>query len=203
MPQYTINNIMKKTHEVIPFEGKWETAFAQPQRSGTWLIWGNSGNGKSEFAMQLAVELNKFGKVLFLSLEEGVEKTFKERLERCGATNLKNFLVVDTKENLTERLQKRKSADFIIIDSLQALQFDYHKYLELKNAFPTKLFVYISHCEGKTPSTRTGRAIMYDANMKIIVSGYVAQTKGRSIGKNGGKYVIWEEFVNNQLTIKN
>ena len=34
---------------------------------------------------------------------------------------------------------------------------------------------------------------MYDAKMKIFVSGYLATCKGRTIGPNGGRFIIWED----------
>jgi hypothetical protein len=34
---------------------------------------------------------------------------------------------------------------------------------------------------------------MFDAKMKIFVNGYLALCRGRTIGPNGGKFIIWEE----------
>lgn len=55
----------------IPFEGKWRDAFDLPERKGVWLIWGNSANGKTTFAMQLCKYLCQFGRVAYNSMEEG------------------------------------------------------------------------------------------------------------------------------------
>jgi len=197
----TAKNIAKKQHVLLPFEGDFEAAFSQPERTGTWLIWGQSGNGKSYFAMQLARELLKFGRVLYLSLEEGVSLSFKEKLQNSGMLNVNGFAIAtDDFEELKTRLKKRRSADFVIIDSLQHFGVDYRNYKKLKKEFPNKLFIFISHCDGAAPSGRTAKSIRYDADMKIFVSGYVATTQGRYIGNNGGNFVIWQKGVDT-LTI--
>mgnify|MGYP000320329112 CR=1 FL=1 len=49
---------MKK--ETLKLTGAWAEAFGEPERIGVWFIWGNSGNGKSSFVMQLCKELAKF-----------------------------------------------------------------------------------------------------------------------------------------------
>jgi putative protein kinase ArgK-like GTPase of G3E family len=59
---------MKK--ETLKLTGAWADAFGEPERIGVWFIWGNSGNGKSSFVMQLCKELAKFGRVAYDSLEE-------------------------------------------------------------------------------------------------------------------------------------
>ena len=48
----------------MDFKGRWLASFGVPERSGIWIIWGNSGNGKTRFAMQLAKYMTQFGKVV-------------------------------------------------------------------------------------------------------------------------------------------
>ena len=50
---------MKK--ETLKLTGAWADAFGEPERIGVWFIWGNSGNGKSSFVMQLCKELAAAG----------------------------------------------------------------------------------------------------------------------------------------------
>ena len=71
---------MKK--ETLKLTGAWADAFGEPERIGVWFIWGNSGNGKSSFVMQLCKELAKFGRVAYDSLEEGASLTMQNTLRR-------------------------------------------------------------------------------------------------------------------------
>lgn len=95
-------------------------------------------------------------------------------------------------DELSERLSQRKSADFVVIDSFQYTQMTYKAYLKFKEKHPNKLLIFISHADGKNPSGRSAKSVMYDASLKIWVEGYRAFSKGRFFG-SVGHYTIWEE----------
>ena len=63
-------DILAKKHKTFEFTGVFLAAFDRPSRVGTWFIWGNSGNGKNNFLLQLAKELSKFEKIYWWELEE-------------------------------------------------------------------------------------------------------------------------------------
>ena len=48
-----VREMLNMKYDTFPFEGKWRDAFDNPERKGVWLIWGNSSNGKTSFAMKL------------------------------------------------------------------------------------------------------------------------------------------------------
>ncbi len=192
----SITDVCRKEYKTFPFEGKWADAFSHPETTGTWFIWGNSGNGKSTFAMQLCGELCKYGKVLYNSLEEGVSLTFRNKLElmiKDGMLLKKMNIVCENMDKLSERLSKRRSADFVVIDSYQYSELNYKQYLEFKQKHSNKLIIFISHADGKRPSGRSAKSVMFDASLKIWIEGYKAFSKGRFIGSNGGVYTIWAE----------
>lgn len=204
----SITNIITRTYETLPFKNEWLDAFAEPERTGTWFIWGASGSGKSSFALQLCSELCKYGNVLYNSLEEGFGLSFKNRLEQHAADiDHKRFHVItDTIDELYIRLKRRNSAEFIFIDSFQYSGLSYESYMKLKEAFPTKLFIFISQADGKRPAGRAAKRVQFDAALKIFVEGFIAKSNGRFVGSNGGTYTIWEEgawtFGQNQLKDK-
>lgn len=190
----SVTDICRKSYDTLPFEGAWLDAFGCPERVGTWLIWGSSGSGKSTFAVQLCRELSRFGKVLYDSLEEGTSLTFRNKIAQLQDVERGRLQVVsETMDVLTQRLAKRRSADFVVIDSFQYTGLDYRSYLAFKKAHTNKLLIFISHADGRNPSGRAAKSVMYDAALKIWVEGYRAFSKGRFIGENGGVYTIWEE----------
>ena len=145
--------------------------------------------------MQLCRELCKFGLVLYVSLEEGTSLTLQNTLRREGMMEANRRLKVirgESIEDLSERLEQRKSADFVIIDSFQYTQMTYKAYLKFKEKHPNKLLIFISHADGKNPSGRSAKSVMYDASLKIWVEGYRAFSKGRFFG-SVGHYTIWDE----------
>ena len=178
---YSASEVLAKKVPSIPFEGKWRAAFGEPGRTGVWLIWGQSANGKSSFAMQLARELCKYG---------------KQNMQRCRMGEVGGrFLILDREslEELSLRLDKQRSPDFIIIDSLQYTGLNYTEYKRLKEKHPKKLFIFISHADGDRPKGATATKVQYDADMKILVQGYRAICKGRYIPEAGQHYSIWAE----------
>ena len=191
----TAKEILNIRHKTITFEGEWGKCIGTMDRSGVVLFWGNSGNGKSSAVVSFCKELTKFGKVLYVSLEEGYSLSFQNTLKRfdmysCGS----RFQVLDhaTAEELIEKLKKPRSADFVVIDSFQYMGMSYKDYLKFKQALPNKMLVFVSHADGKQPSGRAAKAVKYDAMEKIWVEGHVAFTNGRFIGSTG-QAVIWKQ----------
>ena len=190
----SVRDILDKKYETVPFEGKWKEAFDTPENRGVWFIWGNSGNGKTSFVMQLCKELCKYDRVAFNSLEEGTCLTVQNNLRRFGMAEVSRRLafIKEDVPALKERLARHKSFNIVVIDSIQYTQMNYRDYILLKEAFPDKLFIFISHARGKNPKGDAATSVMYDADLKIYIEGYVAFSKGRYIGDTG-RYVIWEE----------
>lgn len=178
----------------LAFDGEWESFLGLPERSGAWLIWGASGNGKTRFALQLAKYMTRFGKVAYNALEEGVSLSLRKACKETGMSEVKKRIIFLDKEpvfELKERLSKRKSPDIIIIDSVQYTGMKYSDYTQLKDQFRNKLFILISHADGKEPAGRVAKSIRFDVSVKIRVEGYKAFPVSRYGG--GEEYIIWED----------
>ena len=189
------NDLLAKKYKLFDFTGEFLDAFDQPAKTGTWFVYGNSGNGKTNFLLQLIKELAKTDKVLYNSLEEGDDYTMQKawqnnNMQDCGR---RVQLICEPMQLLDKRLEKRQSADIIVVDSWQYTMMSFNEYIKLKNKYPNKLFIFNSQCEGKNPLGKSALRVMYDASLKIWIEGFKAFSKGRYIGKNGGEYVIWEE----------
>lgn len=160
------------------------------------IIWGQSGEGKSNFILQIIKCLMQYGNVLYVGLEEGTESTMQLRaLQQLNETTHNGKIgFADhemTYDELMKKLAKKKSARFIVIDSIQYWNINYEQYKALKERFKKKTFIFISHSKGKLPDGRTADKIRYDAGIKVRVEGYVAFPKSRYGGNE--PYIIWEE----------
>lgn len=189
-----MNDIRAFNPKTIALEGIWLESIGCPELTGCWIIWGLSTNGKTRYALQLARHLAKFCKVAYNSLEEGLSKSMQDALIDVGMDNVsKNFKLLDKEpmNELAERLRRRKSPDVIFIDSLQYTGMTYADYKQLRAEFRNKLFIFISHADGKEPKGNVGKSIRYDAFVKIPVIGYEAVPQSRFGG--GKPHVIWQK----------
>ncbi|QIL40578.1 hypothetical protein G7074_15680 [Pedobacter sp. HDW13] len=178
--------------KTMDFTGGWLDLLGKPEPAGCWLVWGNSFNGKTRFVLTLCKYLTAFGKVAYDSLEEGFCKDMQDALSDVGMEDVKNrfqFLGKESIPDLTTRLEKPKSAAIVVIDSLQYSDLNLRSYKELRSKFPKKLFIIISHADGKEPEGRVAKKIKYDAAKKIRIEGYRAFSQVR--GKGSAHYDIW------------
>lgn len=187
--------VLEKKHKTILLTGAWGECVGEIDRCGVVLFWGNSGNGKSGAVMSFAKALTKFGRVLYIPLEEGTSFSMQNTLRRHSMSDCGRLFQLsenETMETLDERLSKHKAPDFVIIDSFQYAQLSYKQYIAFKERHRNKLLIFVSHADGKQPAGRAARSVMYDAGLKIWVEGYKAFSKGRFFGPTG-EYVIWPE----------
>jgi|ERR1035437_1752975 KaiC/GvpD/RAD55 family RecA-like ATPase len=161
------------------------------------FIFGGSGSGKSSFAAILIREFSQFGKTLHLVYEEGHSSSVQMNLKRAGIEDIKGYEIMDncSHEDLMYLLNKKKSPHIIVIDSLQYARFTKPQWLALKDKFvkgrKKKIFIVISHADGKRPRGSVATDALYDAQIKVFVKGKIAFIKSRYEGKKN--YVIYEK----------
>lgn len=190
-----VREMLSIKYDTLDFEGAWRDAFGTPESRGVWIIWGNSGNGKTSFALKLCKELCRFGRVAYDSLEEGACLTMQNAIRREGMMEVnRRFLLIDNEnmEQLSLRLKRQKSPDFVVIDSFQYTQMTYKQYITFKEKHKSKLLIFISHAKGVLPYGSAARSVMYDASLKIYVEGFRAFSKGRYIGPVGHYDIVPE-----------
>ena len=173
----SVNNVLDAKFRTMPFGGEWLSGIGCPELSGSWMIYGAPKNGKTSCAMKLAKYLTKFGTVAYNSVEEGLKLSMKNAIVRANMREVaRRFKLLDREnvEEMIERLQRQKSPDIIFIDSVQFLELKFSEYKRLKELFPNKLFIYISHIEGSQPDGQVARRIWRDANVAIRVEGFKA-----------------------------
>lgn len=193
----SVAELLSRRRRVMEFEGEWLSMMGQPEMSGSWIVWGASGSGKTRFALRLCKYLTQFGRVAYNSLEEGDSESLARAFDEVGMTEVaKRIILLDGEpiKELSERLLKRKSPDIIVVDSLQYTGMTYTDYRKLKAAHRNKLFIFISHADGKEPSGKVAKSVRYDSFIKIRTEGYRAFPVSRYGG--GEPYIIWEEEAN-------
>lgn len=192
--RFTLSDIRDYKPVKVEFEDEFKESFGDPELKGSWIIWGNSSNGKTSMALQLAIYFTKFCKVIYDSIEEGMSLSMQDAIKRLSLDTIDKyrFSLLDkvSIEELKNILRKKRSATVVFIDSLQYTGMNYNEYKALRGEFPNKLFIFTSHADGKEPKGEVARSVRYDAFVKIRVSHFVAYTQGRYGG--GKPFTIWE-----------
>lgn len=193
-------NVCDANFKVADFTGEWLATFGKPELRGAWIIFGESGSGKTHFALSLLAYLTQFvDKAAYDTIEQGLSLSFKNSWLDANMAEVGNKVVVYSKEQipaLRERLRKRKSPQVVVIDSITALVgFTRSTFASLIDEFPDKLFIFIAHEENGKPYPAVARHVRKLAEVKIRVEGFKAFPVTRFATAEGGgeEFVIWPE----------
>ncbi len=197
-------NFLRMRFETAEFDGPWLRAFGKPELRGSWLIYGDSGSGKTTFNLQLAKYLTRFGRVAYNTLEQGECGSFQSAWKSAGMEEAGNRIAIKNKMTLAELradLLKRRSADIVFIDSLHYwLRFKMNDYMNLLQDFPGKHFIFIAHEKAGEPKGDMAKYIRYNSDVKIHTEHFKAFVTTRfadpKTGDGTEDYVIWEEGAN-------
>lgn len=161
------------------------------------FIFGGSGDGKSSFAAQLLKELSPLGKKLHLLYEEGFSSSVRLNIERNGLNEIEQYELMDncSYDDLMYLLSRKNSPRIVVIDSFQYARFTKHEWMALKDKYvkgrKKKIFIIISHADGKKPRGSVAIDALYDAQIKVFVKGKIAFIKSRYESKQN--FVIYEQ----------
>lgn len=197
-------NVMDARFRVADFTGKWLASFGRPELRGVWIIYGESGGGKTHLAMELLKYLTRFvERGAYDTLEQGLSLSFQNAWKDANMQEAGPQVIVLKKEPIPElraRLARRKSPDVVVIDSITALVgFTRPVFAELINEFPDKLFIFVAHEENNKPYPSIAQHVRKLSDVKIRVEGYKAFITTRFKGGDGvgGKdFIIWEQGAN-------
>lgn len=185
---------------VADFTGEWLATIGKPELRGAWIIFGESGSGKTHFALQLLAYLSQFvDRVAYDTIEQGYSLSFQNSWNDANMGELGNKVIILDKEQipaLRERLRKRKSPQIVVIDSITALVgFTRVTFASLIEEFPNKLFIFIAHEEGGKPYPGVARHVRKLSEVKMRVEGFKVFTTTRFANSEGGgaEFVIWPE----------
>lgn len=197
----TVANVINKRIKLIEFsdvDPELYNAFGDPQDRGVWFIWGGSGSGKSSLALGITKAFCYKTTALHNELEEEVDDyDFIQRLKLKNMQDVQgNFWTASYNyEELCAFLDKRNSPKVVVINSATYFfEGGIQQYFEFTRRYKRrKIIIILGMAQGKNPYSELEKRIMYDANKKIFCDGYLASCKGRTIGPNGGTYIIWQE----------
>ncbi len=201
----SIDQLQRMKFKTMKFEGEWADSIGEVvEMSGSWIVYGSSGHGKTAFTIQLAKYLTKFGKVAYNTIEEGARYTFQMAMGRHEFSKIEKRrlqVLSEDMKHLEERLSRQKSPNIIIIDSLQFTGIVRKEYNALIKRYPNKTFIWISHADGKKPLGSLAVYVEYNSDVKIRIEGFKAIIKSRYGGSEDFTIVesksaeYWNEII--------
>lgn len=195
--------LKQKTYSMIDVPEEWRGVLGRLPRSFVGIIYGDSGNGKTEFTIRMVKALAQTEKAAWLSYEQEHGYDLQEAVNRNKMSEVGNKVTWinplhghDERktlfEELVEYLEKTRTR-LIVIDSVDYLRLSVEEYYELKRKFGSKkMLVFISHAVGRKPDTRVAQKIEYDGLFGIYVKNYIARPKKSRVG-GVDDYIIWEK----------
>lgn len=185
------------------FDGVWAENFGRPEVGSKWMVWGDTGAGKSSFVMQLAKYMTRFGRVEYYADEEGLEsRSLQRRLEMFGMRSVQRRFMMFCEadfDDILARLDMPRSAEVYIFDSWQTMHFTYEQFRMLYRKYSHKTMIWVSRAEHNVPMGVSARRAQFDCDVKIFVKGYGAKCLGRFTPEAGKEYIIWDDGYANLL----
>lgn len=112
----TADKLAEMKFDTIDIPRNYRKMLGQPERGGSVMVYGEPGSGKSSFAITISKDLADAGKkVLYITKEEGVNSTMKEKIVRFGATSPNIFITEDIPADLSDYY-------CVVFDSVQTLR---------------------------------------------------------------------------------
>lgn len=190
--------IKEREFKKLDLGDRWEGLLGTPSPNFNSLIYGRANGGKSPFCVQLAGVLSSFGKVLYVSSEELISLTLKERLILNNVESDRIRFAPVRKVEQIEQLVRRTHPRFIIIDSVQICNMSFKDFTHLKNdAFKNRKGWHLV-----SQTTNSGKPLLpqkwfHEVDAKIQIIHGVAHCVSRY--KSKGRMNVFEKTSNADL----
>ena len=133
----SIKMLKAKQYDTIDL-GHYNELFGLIQSKFIIMLYGPPGSGKSVYALQLAEEITKHGKLLYNSHEERDRKTIQDRAIKFNINSPKIALGVSLPFDVMIQKIKSNHYSYLVIDSIQYMQFTYEQLQQLIETFKRK-----------------------------------------------------------------
>lgn len=204
---YAYGDIDKRKFKTITIKDTdWSEHLGEPELgNSSWFIYGESGDGKTTYALQIVKMLCQNGyKVHYNTLEEGMKQSFKLALKENNMNAVKEKFSYhqETLELLSNRLSRKRQAKIIVVDSAQYFfrGMRTQAYFDFIAQHKDTTFIWMSGAEGKTPIGKVAQDIYYDADICIQVKDFQAIVRKNRFRAYKHR-IIWEQGYNDRQLI--
>ncbi len=189
-----VNTFINKRFDTFAFDGTWKESFGEPEKNFKMIVYGSSGNGKTEFSVKFAKYLATFGKVAYCSYEQGISKSLQDAIVRNNMEEVSGkvmFLSGGSLPDLIEYIRKSGSK-IVIIDSLDYMKLTTEQFKVLIKTFPKKAFIIVAWSKNEAPKSQYGKDIEFMCDIKSYVENFRIKMPRSRFGGNK-EFVIWDD----------
>ncbi len=184
--------------KTIPLKNEWLRHQGEIELSGSIIIYGDSGHGKTSYAMQYVKAIAPFYKVHYNSAEEGIRASFQRSLRLNNMKVVKERFAFSKErfDDMVLRLRKKRQPKVWFIDSVQYCFEGKTKksYFDLIEEFKETLFIFISHIDRGKPIGQVAKAIYWDCQNRILIKDFKAYIEKSRCGADETEpYIINKE----------
>lgn len=171
----SLESLKSKKFKTLPFSGKWKDLIGTPEANFCTMVYGNPGQGKSYFTLELSEYLaHNFGTVLFNSSEEGASLSLQNKINNF---DMENIYLGDVKDiNSLQFLLTKSPYKFVVIDSINHMGITPEDLRKLRGLHPDKGFICILQST-KSGDFKGGNEFEHDADISIKIDKRVAECK--------------------------
>lgn len=163
----SLNELKQAQFQVLDFDGQWKELIGTPEERFSLMLYGQSGHGKSHFAMQFSEYLaNKFGNVLYNSAEEGVSLTLQSKIKDIKSDNL--FISKHKDFASMKKALKTSNSKFVVLDSVNHMNLTPEQVEELRAIDSTRGFITI-HQVTKAGEFKGDNKFLHNCDVEIMV----------------------------------
>lgn len=188
-----VQAFIDKAFDTLAFTGEWKESFGEPEKNFKMLLYGGSGEGKTEFTVRFSKYLAGFGKVSYISPEQGISKSLQDAIKRNQMETVAGkvmFLTGGTFDELLIYIKKSRSK-FIIIDSLDYMKLTVEQFKILIARFPKKAFIIIAWAKNGSPKSQHAKDIEFMCDIKSLVESFTITLPTSRFGGNQ-PFIIWK-----------
>lgn len=199
-----VQAFIDKAFDTLAFTGEWKESFGEPEKNFKMILYGNSGEGKTEFTVRFSKYLAEFGKVSYVSPEQGISKSLQDAIKRNQMETVAGkvmFLTGGTFDELLIYIRKSRSK-FIIIDSLDYMKLTVDQFKTLIARFPKKAFIIIAWAKNGSPKSQHAKDIEFMCDIKSLVESFRITLPTSRFGGNK-EFVIWDVAKKGKKTTMN
>lgn len=198
--------------EGLEFEGKYSHLFGAPAPNFSMMLFGPPASGKSSFALEFAVYLTNFGKVLYISSEEYGSVTLQDKVQNIidSSDELQNKLDSHnldkpdskTPDNLffAKAFTDLEGYDFIFIDSVNDLDVDLMDYKEVRDIYPKSAWVNIMQVTKNEDEFKGGKSWEHEMDIAAEINEGIVDVYKNRFDKYGSYDIFNDKVIPKDIT---